>query len=91
MWWIFRGRQRQNQKARRRVDVRENGAISAGWWREHCACTICDISEGGAGAELVSEEPLPRVVTLFLPARRMSAKVRTVWQRGRRAGFQYLE
>jgi hypothetical protein len=41
--------------------------------------------------ELEFEEPLPRIMTLFLPAERMSARVRKVWQKGRRVGFQFLD
>lgn len=90
MWWKFKHGKRK-YPPRYRFKVQEEGAIIAGWWREHRPCIVHDISAGGAGVELQSDEPLPHVLTLYLPSMRVSAKVRMVWQRGRRAGFQFLE
>ena len=90
MWWKLRHGER-NYPPRYRFKIQEEGAISAGWWREPRRCKVCDISSGGAGVELDSDEPLPRILFLFLPAERMSARVRVVWQQGRRAGLQFLE
>jgi hypothetical protein len=90
MWWKSK-RSERDYLPRYRFKIEEEGAISAGWWREHRPCKVRDVSSGGAGVELEFEEPLPRIMTLFLPAERMSARVRKVWQKGRRVGFQFLD
>jgi hypothetical protein len=90
MLWFLQRHERQRRNASR-YGVEEDGVIATECRQLRRRCIFHDISKHGTGAVLDSEEALPRLVTLIIPQKGLSARARTIWQIGNRAGFRFLD
>jgi hypothetical protein len=73
----------------RRKAARESGPFPGVlnlYNRQSVACTVVNISEGGAKLRLRTDMRLPKEFSLTIPARSASWLVRVAWQQGPEIG-----